>query len=37
MSPFVFANELNHNPLKSLNYLLRSGSDYAAYGWLAYT
>ena len=26
MSPFVFANELNHNLLKSLNYLLRSGS-----------
>ncbi len=26
MSPFVFANELNHNLLKSLNYLFRSGS-----------
>ena len=29
MSPFVFANELNHNLLKSLNYLLRSGSKIA--------
>jgi hypothetical protein len=27
VSPFVIANELNHNPLKSLNYLLRSGSE----------
>ncbi len=26
MSPFVFANELNHNLLKSLNCLFRSGS-----------
>ena len=27
MSPSVFANELNHNLLKSLNYLFRSGSE----------